>query len=152
MKKSLCLAVVCTLMLFVGCGSKEITCDVNALGESLHSGITYQDELGLLDYETAGMFLNLSGLNVVNSAIYEGAGGTAEEIVVLECASAEEAAKAQAVFDERIADQIDCYTDYVPGELTKLNNAVMVIKDKYAVLSVSDDPETAKKLIEDALK
>ena len=118
-----------------------------ALGNDLATKITYADTLTQMDIDTASMFLNLSDLNVAKAAIYEGSGGTAEEIVVLECADETDAKKAEEVLKTRVSEQIENFTDYVPEELTKLNAAVIIVNGKYAVLSVSDTPEEAKKVI-----
>lgn len=150
MKKFMLAAVLAVSVfgtMLSGCGSKEASFDVKALGADLNSKITYQDTLTELDMDTASMFLNLSDVNVVNAAIYEGSGGTAEEIVVLECASAEDASKAKTVLKTRVSEQIESFTDYVPAELTKLNAAVIKVNGKYAVLSVCDTPEEASKII-----
>lgn len=130
-----------------GCGSKEANFDVKALGSDLNSKIVYQDTLSELDVDTASMFLNLADVNIANASIYEGSGATAEEIVVLECATAEDAAKAKEVLQTRVSEQIESFTDYVPAELTKLNSAVIKVNGKYAVLSVCDTPEEASKII-----
>ena len=140
--------MVAAAMLLAACGGKKADFDVAALGNDLATKITYQDSLGQMDLDSAGMFLNLSGLNVVKASIYEGSGGTAEEIVVLECGSDEDAKKAEEVLKTRVSEQIESFTDYVPEELTKLNAAVIKVSGKYAVLSVSDTPDEAKKIID----
>ena len=131
-----------------GCGGAKGDFDVAALGNDLATKITYQDSLAQMDLDSAGMFLNLSGLDVVKASVYEGSGGTAEEIVVLECATEEDAKKAEEVLKTRVAEQIESFTDYVPAELTKLNAAVIKVGGKYAVLSVSDTPDEARKIID----
>lgn len=147
-KKSFLLISVLTVgILLTGCNKKAASFDVNKLGEDLNSKITYQDELMNLDVDTASMFLNLSDINLVNTAIYEGSGATAEEIVVLECASGEDATKAQTMLKDRVEEQKESFENYVPGELTKLDAAVIEVNGNYVVLSVSDDPDGAKKII-----
>ena len=140
-------AGIAALMLVAGCGAGKADFDVNALGNDLATKITYADSLSPMDVQMAGMFLNLADVNVVNASIYEGSGGTAEEIVVLECATDEDAKKAEDVLKQRVAEQIESFTDYVPAELTKLNAAVIKVNGKYAVLSVSDTPDEASKII-----
>lgn len=141
-------AVVAATMMIIGCGGKKADFDVAALGNDLNTKITYRDSLMEMDLDTAGMFLNLSDVNVTKAAIYEGSGGTAEEIVVLECASDDDAKAAEQVLKTRVAEQIESFTDYVPEELTKLNAAVIKVNGKYAVLSVSDTPDEARKIID----
>ena len=149
MRKMKLFMIVTVVAAFVlgACGGKKADFDVEALGNELNEQITYADTLMPLDLDTAGMFLNLSEINVTKAAIYEGSGGTAEEIVVLECATEDDAKKAEEVLKTRVSEQIESFTDYVPGELTKLNAAVIKVNGKYAVLSVSDTPDEAGKII-----
>ncbi len=149
MRKMKLFTIVTVVAAFVlgACGGKKADFDVDALGNELNEQITYADTLMPLDLDTAGMFLNFSEINVTKAAIYEGSGGTAEEIVVLECATEDDAKKAEEVLKTRVSEQIESFTDYVPGELTKLNAAVIKVNGKYAVLSVSDTPDEAGKII-----
>ena len=148
MRKITLITAALAALVLMGCGGKKADFDVTALGNDLATNITYEDSLGQMDLDMAGMFLNLSDVNVAKAAIYEGSGGTAEEIVVLECASDEDAAKAEGVLKTRVSEQIESFTDYVPAELTKLNAAIVKVNGKYAVLSVSGSPEEAKKIID----
>ena len=148
MRKITLITAALAALVLMGCGGKKADFDVAELGNDLATNITYEDSLGQMDLDMAGMFLNLSDVNVAKAAIYEGSGGTAEEIVVLECASDEDAAKAEGVLKTRVSEQIESFTDYVPAELTKLNAAIVKVNGKYAVLSVSGSPEEAKKIID----
>lgn len=152
MKKFVAVMVVTSAVLMAGCGSKEVSFDVSNLGGDLNSKITYDEELSLMDVDTASMFLNLSDINIVNSAIYESSGATAEEIVVLECASGEDADKAKTMMQERVDEQKESYVDYVPAEMPKLESAVIDVNGKYAVLSVSGDAALAKEIIDSYMK
>ena len=136
------------VMIMAGCGKKTVDFDISALATDLDINITYQDTLEPMGVEMAGMFLNLANVKVTNAAIFEGSGATAEEIIVLECENDEEAKKAEQVLKDRVSEQIESFTDYVPAELTKLNAAVIKVSGKYAVLSVSDTPDEAKKIID----
>ena len=148
MKRFMVAITVVAATVLAGCGGAKADFDVDTLGSDLATKITYQDSLAQMDLDSAGMFLNLSGLDVVKASVYEGSGGTAEEIVVLECATDADAKKAEDVLKTRVSEQIESFTDYVPEELTKLNAAVIKVSGKYAVLSVSDTPDEARKIID----
>ncbi len=148
MKRFMVAVTVVAAVVLAGCGGKKADFDVDGLANDLATKITYQDSLAQMDLDSAGMFLNLSGLDVVKASVYEGSGGTAEEIVVLECATDADAKKAEDVLKTRVSEQIESFTDYVPEELTKLNAAVIKVSGKYAVLSVSDTPDEARKIID----
>ena len=144
------LTVIVGLMLaatLTACGGGNKEVDVLAVGQDLSSKILYQDELMEMDIETAMMFIELSGFTPVKGVAYEGSGATAEEIIAIECENADDADKAASALNARVAEQIECFTDYVPEELVKLNNAVVIKNGKYAFLSVSNDPDTAKQII-----
>ena len=148
MRTAVITVMVFAVALLAACGGKSADFDVDTLGNDLATNITYEDSLAKMDLDMAGMIMNLSDVNITKAAIYEGSGGTAEEIIVFECASDDDAKKAEEVLKTRVAEQIESFTDYVPAELTKLNAAVIKVNGRYAVLSVSDTPDEARKIID----
>ena len=143
---ALAAAVLAMAGLLAGCGGKK-EMNTDEVANRLLSEITYQDELGKMDLDTAGMILNLADLDIKSAAIYETSGWTAEEIVVLQLGSTEDAAKAKAVLTTRVEEQKANYVDYVPEEMDKLNVAVIEQIGDFAVLSVSNEPDKAKKIL-----
>ena len=139
-------AILLGVCLLAGCGSKKAM-NTDEVSSRLLKEITYQDSLSPMDLDTAGMFLNLSGIDVKSAAIYESSGWTAEEIIVMECASSADADKAKAMMEARVSEQQTNFVDYVPEEMDKLNAAVIVESGNFAVLSVSDEPEKARSLL-----
>lgn len=131
---------------------EEKTVDAKALADSLLKNITYKDELSEMKMETAAMFYDFSGIELDEAYVYESSGATAEEVVVLKCKDSDSAAKAKDIFKNRIDEQIESYTDYVPEEVPKLKDAVIITSREFAVLCVSDDSGKAKSIIEEAFK
>lgn len=131
---------------------EEKTVDAAKIAEDLLTEISYTDELSSVDKDTASMFLNFADVEIEEAYIYESSGATAEEIVVLKCKDSDNAANAKDAFSQRVEEQIDNYTDYVPEEVPKLKDAVIITSKEYAVLSVSGDSGKAKSIIEDAFK
>lgn len=126
--------------------------DAKALADSLLSEISYTDQLSAVDLDTAKMFLNFADVEINEAYIYESSGATAEEIVVLVCKDSDSAAKAKSAFEQRVSEQKENFTDYVPEEVPKLNDAVIITSREYAILSVSGDSSKAKDIIEGAFK
>ena len=131
--------------------SAEKEIDVKELAKELLDEIKYQDQLGEIDMDTASAFYVLDGVEIEDACFYESSGATAEEIVVIKCKDSDNAAKAKEILKTRVSDQIDSYTDYVPEEVTKLNDAVIITSNNIAVLSVSNDPSKAKSIIEETI-
>lgn len=163
-----------TMALVTGCGEKETevhdlsinvneeekaesaaeekTVDAAKIASDLFSGIEYTDQIAEVDLDTAKMFLNISDVDITESYIYESSGATAEEIVVLVCKDSDNAAKAKEALKQRVEEQTENFTDYVPEEVPKLKDAVIITSKEYAILSVSGDSGKAKEIIENAFK
>lgn len=140
-------AIFLFAVMITACGKKTIDIDIAKLGERLNSEIVYDDSLGKLGIDKASMFLNLADIDIVDGVVYEGAGATAEEIVVLECASGEEAVKAKERLSDRVKEQKESFANYVPAEIPKLDSAVIEVAGRYAILSVSGDANRAREII-----
>ena len=50
--------------------------------------------------------------------------------------------------ERRIADLKEGFENYVPGEMTKLNNPVVEVKGKYVLLCICDKPDEARTVID----
>ncbi|MBQ1526710.1 MAG: DUF4358 domain-containing protein [Lachnospiraceae bacterium] len=125
---------------------QEKKADIEEIAGALRTEITYKDELSEIDLDTAAMIFSFGDAKIDKAVIYESTGATAEEIAVLECASGDDAKKAAQAFEMRVSEQKESFEDYVPGELNKLSDAVIVTRDNIVILSVSDEPEKAKEI------
>lgn len=176
MKKILVMTLLSVSMLvYAGCGkeekevhdvsisvseeSKENTAqeakeavDASQIAKNLVESISYDDQLTEVKLDTAKMFLNFADVDIVESYIYESSGATAEEVVVLVCKDSDSASKAKTAFEQRVEEQTENFTDYVPAEVPKLKDAVIITSKEYAILSVSGDASKAKEIIETAFK
>lgn len=150
-KKTLMVSLVgtFTIVLLTGCNKadNDKTIDAKALSDKLLNEITYEDELAEVDYDVV---YNMDEIKVNNSFVYIGSGATAEEIAVIECESKEDAKKALDALNERVEEQKESFKDYVPKELEKLDDAVVIQKGNSVVLSISNDSQKAKDIIEKA--
>lgn len=126
--------------------------EVGTLAESLRNDIVYEDELSSIDLETAEAIYDITDIKIADSAIYVGSGATAEEIAVFQCETEEDAKKLETVLKSRVEEQTESFRDYVPKELEKLEKAVIVVKGKYVILSVSNEDAKAKEIIQNAFQ
>ena len=149
---AICGVAMFGLACICGCNSGKITISAQELGNRLLNEINYVDELNEIPMENADMIFSFGDANVSEASIYEGNGGTAEEIVVVKCAASEDVSKVKAGLETRIEEQKECFKDYVPEEMEKLNNAVLITNGDYVILSVSDEPDKAKTIINNAGK
>ena len=151
MKKitALVLSVVLILSL-AACGgsTKARDIDINTMAEKLVSGIEYDDELSLMeDYLFAYLYGDVTIEDVDSFVIYISSGATAEEVACFKAIDESAAQSIETGLKSHIEDQIESFTDYVPAEVKRLEDAVLVREGQYVILSVSGSPEEAKKII-----
>ena len=156
----LAVLTVCTLLL-ASCGetpapasenSKDFSTvdmtaaalDVQGLAEHLLQNVDFDDpHLILMDSAIAETLYNIAGL--AESVIsYGSTGATAEAILVLKCASPENAEAAKAKIDQYRTEMADVYADYNEPESGKLTNALLSADGVYVVFCVSPDAKAAE--------
>ena len=148
MRKTHWTALAAALLLGVsglaGCSKNEGTLDVQKAADALKAGVTFKDELAPPADAAFATLYDVKDEDVV----YVSSGATAEEIAVFEAKDADAAARVKTAVDQRIADLKEGFENYVPGEMTKLNNPVVEVKGKYVLLCICDKPDEARTVID----
>ncbi len=152
MKKSLAAALLAVSLVFVlaGCGQeKEPELNIDEFGEELYAAGTFGETLYALDESVA------QGLYGIDSDtrcwVRAGTGATAEELAVFETKDADAASALVGKLQARNEDRIENYSDYIPAEVPKLENAVIISGGRYVVLCVATDVSAVRELAEKAL-
>ena len=150
-------AAVCLLALS-GCGGQS------GEGQSSGEGYTkeqvqgildsgaFTDELDELDCDTAWALYQLeeSGLSredLTDGVIYRSAGATCEELSLLIFEDSSSAEAAQGALESYLQNQIENNRDYLPGEIPKLEDAVLRQEGSTVLLAVSADTAAVEALL-----
>lgn len=150
MKRIFSLILVMALALAaVGCGAGGKDVDVSALASALARQVSYEAPLQELTAEQLGNYVTLP--EGAKAAAYMSSGTTAEEIVVVQCAGGDDAAAVQASIESLLADQRAEMERYLPGEVARLESAVLARKGNCVVLCVSADTQTAEGIVKEYL-
>jgi hypothetical protein len=130
------------LLLLAGCGGPETTDIVPAVAAAgILEAVAFRDTLVEAEGDVAKEWYELDE-NVSDFAIYiSGSGATAEEIAVIKTS---DISTAEAAVKKRVDDLIFRFKDYVPGEMTKLNDPVIVSKADIVILILADDLTAAQ--------
>ncbi len=142
---------LCSLLLFAGCSKQESeTKDISVsdLAKELSEQISFEDKMSPVDKEAVSYLYQFEDGVISEQAVYESTGATAEEIAVFKASSAQKAETVKKAIDARIASQKQGFENYVPKELTKLENPVIEVKGSYVVLCVSNDNKKAEEIID----
>lgn len=145
----------CVLVLFAGCSKKESAAkdiSVSDLAKDLSQQITFEDKMSVIDQDAVSYIYQFEEGAVAEQAVYESTGATAEEIAVFKAASSDKTDVIKKAVDARIASQKTGFENYVPKELTKLEDPVIEVKGNYVILCVSNENDKAKEIIDGYFK
>ena len=151
-KISLLLCFILLITTFVGCAKEDIkdstTWELNTLTNRLLNEITYTDSLSEMSPDLMGyLFPDVNPSDVAEQYIYISTGSTAEELAIFRAVDEAAAERIEAGLEARIEMQTESFTDYVPLEVKRLEDAVLERKGDCVVLSVSGEPEKAKEIL-----
>jgi len=131
--------------------SQAAVVDVTKIADRLLNEIKYDDKLAEAEKESLDViYRGLPKDKIKAMKIYvSSSGGTSEEIAAFEAGDEETAKEIETKLKERVETQKTSFKNYVPEELKRLENALVIRKGNYVYLSVSGDPDKAKSIIEE---
>lgn len=130
---------------------------VTELGNLLHTGATYEDDIQPLGetaedaVEFVSVFYSVDQSMIEEAVFYSGSGATPEEICVIK-AAAGKVGDIKSAMENRVATLKHDFTDYNPEQMPKIDKAIVYTYGDYAVLSISCDEVKAKQVIDNYFK
>lgn len=124
--------------------------DIQALTNDLLHEIEYETELNLIDSSLANGMLNLS--KNAKMELYMGEGTFADELLVIQSGSAEDAKKDQTAVENHLKEMKQSFEDYIPEQADKITQAVIIRCGCYVIACVTLDAEQAQEMIVEAFQ
>lgn len=148
--KTLTAALALTLVLS-GCGGNGETksIDVPTLADEIVVAGSFENELLKMSDKNVADFYNLEQVDAF-AVFLEPTGGSAEEVSVFQ-AKEGQGDTVKKLLEERIETQKAKFENYVPGELFKLENAVICQEGDLLALIVCTDPTSAQEAFDQAV-
>lgn len=149
-KAAAALLAAALVFALAACGQeKEPELNIDEFGEELYAAGTFGEQLYALDESVAQ---GLYGVDAQTRCwVRAGSGATAEELAVFETEDSQAASALAEKLQARNSDRIESYSSYIPGEVPKLENAVIISGGCYVVLCVATDASAVKELAEKTL-
>lgn len=145
MKKTIALALCALLALtaLAGCGqAAEAEVQLDELAFKIKDSVEFSEELYLLD---EGIARELFGApEDAQCVAWAGAGATAEELAVFELPDEAAAGTLVSSLRSRNDERIDDYADYLPDEVPKLQNTLLLSNGRYVLLCTAPDTAGAR--------
>lgn len=148
------MAAVGAALLFsiaAGCGQQAVELDPTEALNQLKTEISFTDQMTDMDSAGACRFYDVDTDWVADGAAYIGSGATAESMAVFEAADTDAAGSIAEALRSFTDSWIDGYSDYMPEEVPKLENAVLEQSGNYVVFCVAPDHDTAETAVHELL-
>ena len=152
------MSVVCVLALLLtltACGGSDSQPQKSAaeIADAIYSTQTFQDTLNAIDADMLGDYYRTDAADLTDSKVYvSGSFSTAEEIAVFQASSSDAVENIKKAIDTRLEDLKLAFENYVPGEMTKINDPVLITKGTTVVLVLADDTAAVSDQVNELLK
>ena len=156
--KTKVMSVVCVLALLLtltACGGSDSQPQKSAaeIADAIYSTQTFQDTLNAIDADKLGNYYRIDAADLTDSKVYvSGSFSTAEEIAVFQASSSDAVENIKKAIDTRLEDLKLAFENYVPGEMTKINDPVLITKGTTVVLVLADDTAAVSDQLNELLK
>ena len=156
--KTKVMSVVCVLALLLtltACGGSDSQPQKSAaeIADAIYSTQTFQDTLNAIDADMLGDYYRIDAADLTDSKVYvSGSFYTAEEIAVFQASSSDAVENIKKAIDTRLEDLKLAFENYVPGEMTKINDPVLITKGTTVVLVLADDTAAVSDQVNELLK
>ena len=155
MKKVVCVfgVVMVFCLMIAACGKRESSLNVTETAQALSEQGSFEDTLSEAQNNIFEMLYYGVDMNTVEELrFYMSTGATAEEVMVAKCTTEAAAETLTGIARERVAYLKSSFENYVPKELTKLENPVLRREGRYVILCISADDNKAKSILDQQLK
>lgn len=156
--KTKVMSVVCVLALLLSltaCGGSDSQPQKSAaeIADAIYSTQTFQDTLNAIDADMLGDYYRIDAADLTDSKVYvSGSFSTVEEIAVFQASSSDAVENIKKAIDTRLEDLKLAFENYVPGEMTKINDPVLITKGTTVVLVLADDTAAVSDQVNELLK
>lgn len=99
----------------------------------------FSESLTQVDKPTACMLYGIDEDLVADCAVYASTGATAEELAIFTLSSQDDVETVSTALGYRVEDRIEGLRDYLPDEVSKLENAVIKTRGASVLLVVAAD-------------
>lgn len=117
------------------------------LAAKLNADVEHGETLSELDGGGLERVYRIDAGDVADAAGYTGSGATVDQISVWKGVDTAAADRIWDALRSFLDTQIENYSSYMPDEVPKLEDAVLVRSGDYIALCVSEDPETARQIV-----
>lgn len=127
-----------------GCEKKQVSIDIDQLIKELETKLPLSDELSPIKENVIYHLYALDSKDVEEIQVWISSGATAEEIAVIKT---NDITSVKEAVEKRVELKRKDFEGYLPKELEKLKDPVIITKGNYVILCITSDPDLARNII-----
>ena len=154
MKKSIIIIVLFVIILIVIIFAvkmipkeQNINMNIQEVAKELSSAPIYEDNLSEIDKDSIIKKYNFNEQKIKNIVSYVGTGATAEEILIIELLDKKDIEETKQIIETKIDERKLDFQNYLPKEVSKLENYYLISKGNYIILCISNNYNKADEII-----
>lgn len=156
MKKALTLIFTAGLLIaaLAACGEKTEAkkLDLAAMATDLKDNGGYSDIISPIEKDVAAKLYGVDASGIADCQVYCSTKATTEEIGLFKCTDEKSAEALLKAAKDRVESQRATYSSYAPGEMPKLDDAIVKQDGNYVFYIVTADSAKAQAVLDKYLK
>lgn len=157
MKKKIGIICIIILIILIGLAimvikekDKNIEINIEDLASKIAEANAFEDKLEKVDSEMIMENYNFSSDEIEKLVSYQGSGASSEEIVILQVKDKSKLDSVKEKINTRLQERKEAFESYLPKEVGKIENNILIVKGNYVILCISNDNKQVNNILKDS--
>ena len=157
MKKKIGIICIIILIILIGLAimvikekDKNIEINIEDLASKIAETNAFEDKLEKVDSEMIMENYNFSSNEIEKLVSYQGSGASSEEIVILQVKDKSKLDSVKEKINTRLQERKEAFESYLPKEVGKIENNILIVKGNYVILCISNDNKQVNNILKDS--
>lgn len=157
MKKKIGIICIIILIILIGLAimvikekDKNIEINIEDLASKIAETNAFEDKLEKVDSEMIMENYNFSYDEIEKLVSYQGSGASSEEIVILQVKDKSKLDSVKEKINARLQERKEAFESYLPKEVGKIENNILIVKGNYVILCISNDNKQVNNILKDS--
>ena len=157
MKKKIGIICIIILIILIGLAimvikekDKNIEINIEDLASKIVETNAFEDKLEKVDSEMIMEYYNFSSDEIEKLVSYQGSGASSEEIVILQVKDKSKLDSVKEKINTRLQERKEAFESYLPKEVGKIENNILIVKGNYVILCISNDNKQVNNILKDS--
>lgn len=153
------IGIICIIILIILIGlaimvikekDKNIEINIEDLASKIAETNAFEDKLEKVDSEMIMENYNFSSDEIEKLVSYQGSGASSEEIVILQVKDKSKLDSVKEKINTRLQERKEAFESYLPKEVGKIENNILIVKGNYVILCISNDNKQVNNILKDS--